>query len=200
MGSDNDNHYVFFSAGAMDFMIITLETWPTSAMLTWANQIVSDNSDKRVIFLTHDYLDHDNTISGRNAYMWNNFVKDHENIFLVLNGHVAWGLGLGCLTSTGANGNQVHQILANYQDPPHSYGNGGNGWLRIMKFIPGNNKIEVTTYSPWLDQFATDEQNRFDLVYMMTCDELLPGDVNTDCTVNIEDIAILAESWANSSI
>jgi len=202
MGSDNDNHYVFFSAGGMDFMIITMEAWPTSAMLVWANQIVSENSVKRVIFLTHDYLDTDDTISGRDMYMWNDFVKNHDNIFLTLNGHLAWGDdGLGRLTSTGVNGNQVHQIAANYQDPPYTiYGNGGNGWLRIMKFIPGNNRIEVTTYSPWLDQFATDGQNQFDLVYMMICDELLPGDLNTDCTVNIEDIAITAESWMASSI
>lgn len=45
LGSDNDNHYVFFSAAGMDFMIITMEAWPTSAMLTWANQMVSAHSD-----------------------------------------------------------------------------------------------------------------------------------------------------------
>ena len=155
-----------------------------------------------MIFLTHDYLDTDDTVSGRDLYMWNDFVKNHENIFLTLNGHVAWGNdGLGRLTSSGIHGNRVHQILANYQNPPYTmYDSGGNGWLRIMKFIPVNNRIEVTSYSPWIDQYATDNQNQFDLLYLMTCDEILLGDLNTDCVVNLEDFAIVAAGWMISSI
>jgi len=82
------------------------------------------------------------------------------------------GDGFGRLTSTGVNGNLVHQILANYQDPPIPSGNGGNGWLRIMKFVPRENNIEVRTYSPWLDKFAAEEQNQFDLAYRMSSNKL----------------------------
>lgn len=77
-------------------------------------------------------------------------------------GHIL-GDGLGRLTSIGDHGNAVHQVLANYQMKE----NGGNGWLRIMKFFPKKNKILVTTYSPTLKEYAGDEQNRFELKYIM---------------------------------
>jgi hypothetical protein len=41
-----------------------------------------------------------------------------------------------------------------------------------MKFVPRENKIEVRTYSPWLDKSAADEQNQFDLAYPMTTKRL----------------------------
>jgi hypothetical protein len=40
-------------------------------------------------------------------------------------------------------------MLADYQDRA----SGGEGWLRILRFVPGDNKIYVQTYSPWLNQF-----------------------------------------------
>ena len=183
-----DGRYVFFDAGGMEFMIISLEFGPNDAMLQWANQVVSRRSDKRVIFLTHSYTYQDDTRVGPGdlwgcrgwagdgndgEQMWDEFVKLHENIFLVLSGHIL-GDGLGRLTSRGVNGKLVHQILANYQDPPIPVGNGGNGWLRIMTFVPQEDRIEVRTYSPWLDEFANDKQNRFDLVYPMTGERVSP--------------------------
>lgn len=48
--------------------------------------------------------------------------------------------------------------------------NGGNGWLRIMKFLPAKNKIAVTTYSPVLKQYAKDAQNQFELEWPMHWD------------------------------
>jgi hypothetical protein len=170
----------------MEFMIVSLEFGPNDAMLQWANQVVSEFSNKRIIFLTHCYMYEDDTRVGLGdqwgcrgwagdgndgEQMWDEFVKLHKNIFLVLSGHIL-GDGLGRLTSTGVNGNLVHQILANYQDPPIPIGNGGNGWLRIMKFVPRENKIEVRTYSPWLDKFAADEQNQFDLACRMSSNKL----------------------------
>ena len=84
----------------------------------------------------------------------------HANIFLVLSGHILYD-GLGRLTSTGDHGNVVHQVLTNYQMKAR----GGNGWLRIMTFLPKEQTIRVRTYSPFLDEWATDEQNQFELSY-----------------------------------
>ncbi|MBN2138004.1 MAG: discoidin domain-containing protein [Sedimentisphaerales bacterium] len=181
--ADNpDGRYVFFDAGGMEFMIVSLEFGPNDEMLRWANQVVAEFPEKRTIFLTHCYMHEDDTRSGPGdqwncrgwagdgndgEQMWDEFVKLHKNIFLVLSGHIL-GDGLGRLTSIGVNGNPVHQILANYQDPPIPVGNGGNGWLRIMTFLPQKDRIEVRTYSPWLDQYATDGQNRFNLPYLMS--------------------------------
>jgi hypothetical protein len=34
-----------------------------------------------------------------------------------------------------------------------------------MYFVPGSGEIQVTTYSPYLDQFKTDPENMFGLFY-----------------------------------
>lgn len=183
MGQDNDNHYVLFTADGMDFMIVTLEFGPSDAMLGWANNIVSANPNRRVIVLTHCYSNHGsdrvgdedmfnphgygihNTGTNDGDEMWHEFVKHHQNIFLVISGHVHssdMSATTGMMTSIGINGNTVHQILANYQ----SFDSDG-GWLRIYKFVPNDDKILVTTYSPTLDEYLTDEHNQFELLYDM---------------------------------
>jgi len=39
--------------------------------------------------------------------------------------------------------------------------NGGNGYLRIMKFHPSTDTIDVLTYSPYLNSYLTDSGNQF---------------------------------------
>ena len=41
--------------------------------------------------------------------------------------------------------------------------NGGNGWLRLITFVPKENQIEFRTYSPSLDQYETDADSQFTL-------------------------------------
>ena len=80
---------------------------------------------------------------------------------MVLCGHV---IGEGRLTSVGDHGNEVHQLLSDYQ----GMNNGGESWLRYMVFHPDENKIEVFTYNPALDQYRNVPSSRFDLEYSMT--------------------------------
>ena len=61
------------------------------------------------------------------------------------------------------NGRTVFQMLADYQDRA----SGGEGWLRILRFVPGDNKIYVQTYSPWLNRFETDADSEFSLDFPM---------------------------------
>ena len=79
---------------------------------------------------------------------------------MVLCGHFT---GEAVLTSTGDHGNQVHQILSNYQ----GLNNGGESWLRYMVFQPEANRIGIYTYNPALDKFKNGPSNRFDLDYPM---------------------------------
>ena len=178
LGDGNENAYYYFNASGMDFMVLCLEFGPTDEVLAWADKIVENHPDHRIIVVTHSYTHFDDTRVGRGdpwnpkAYgltdandgedMWDKFVRKHQNIFLVLSGHVL-GDGLGYLASTGDHGNTVHQILANYQMQEL----GGNGWLRIMEFQPAQNKIVIRTYSPNLDQYNDDPQNKFEMNYTM---------------------------------
>ena len=43
------------------------------------------------------------------------------------------------------------------------YENGGNGYLRLMKFYPEKKKITVKTYSPILDNFLINSENQFSI-------------------------------------
>ena len=168
-GKGNVNSYALFEAGGMKFLIISLEFAPRDEVLAWANGVVVKHPDRRTIVVTHGYLDNGRRIAhaamgyqwkGNSAeQMWQKFVSRHKNIFLVLSGHA-----VSCrLASTGKRGNTVHQVQSDYQFLPE----GGQGYLRVMRFVPSENRIDVTTYSPTLKLHATTATDAFSLSYEM---------------------------------
>ncbi|MDE2658415.1 MAG: metallophosphoesterase, partial [Verrucomicrobiota bacterium] len=157
-----------FEAAGLKFLIVALEYHPRDEVLDWANRIVAEHPDHRAIVLTHSYLRGNKTrttnrlkLKGNNGeQMWQKFVRKHKNMFMVLCGHFS---GEAVLTSAGDHGNQVHQILSDYQ----GMNNGGESWLRYMVFQPEANKIGIYTYNPALDKFRNGPSSRFDLDYPM---------------------------------
>ena len=165
----SDNYYLRFKAGGMKFLVLSFEFFPRDEVLVWANRVVSDHPDHRVIMFTHCFLSADGSLNDFKNYplkgntateMWEEFVKQHKNIFLVLSGHI---IGEATVTTKGLHGNNVYQLLADYQQ---NY-NGGEGYLRIMTFHPNENRIDVTSYSPAIDESMTDHENQFSLEYEM---------------------------------
>jgi len=163
----NDNSYQFFSAGGKDYITISLKFCPDENAVRWANSILQSNLDKKAIVATHGYLGYNGErhIHNRNdnacgsekentQYIWDEIIYPNENIFLVLSGHVH---GAARRTDPNIAGTDVYQILSDYQ----SEKNGGNGWLRIMEFLPGENRIRVKTFSPYLNEFKSDSRNEF---------------------------------------
>jgi hypothetical protein len=65
--------------------------------------------------------------------------------------------GVGRRADLGTNGHLVNQVLADYQ----AYAEGGGGSLRIIKITPSQNKVSVSTYSPYHNTWKTDSQNQF---------------------------------------
>jgi hypothetical protein len=169
----SDNYYLYFSGGGMDFLIIAIEFQPRDKTLDWANEVVATHPDHRCIVVTHAYLNAESKreisyyeIGGNgSSEIWDKFVKKHDNMFMVLCGHI---LGEAMLVSNGENGNEVYQILADYQN--NYIGNGGNGYLRIMTFYPKRKVIENKTYSPTLGTFLTRPKSEFTINYMLTAD------------------------------
>jgi hypothetical protein len=165
----HDNSWYHFEAAGLKFLVVALEYHPRDDVLDWANRIVAEHPDRRAIVLTHSYLKGNKTrttnrllLKGNNGeQMWQKFVRKHKNVFMVLCGHFS---GEAVLTSTGDHGNQVHQILSDYQE----MNNGGESWLRYMVFQPEVNKIGIYTYSPALDTYRNGGASRFDLDYPMT--------------------------------
>ncbi len=58
----------------------------------------------------------------------------------------------GLLASTGDNGNTVYQLLS---------GDHYDGWLRILTFVPDEDKIYVKSYSPWQPEDPNDQCNSY---------------------------------------
>ena len=169
LGGVSDNYYLLFRAGGMKFLIVALEFKPRDEALDWANDIVASHPKHRCIVVTHAYLNAEARRADCANYelagnggggMWHKFVKRHENIFLVLCGHI---LGEARLASTGERGNTVHEVLADYQGME----NGGDGYLRIMTFVPKEDTILVRTYSPARDDYLTGAKSEFALDYRM---------------------------------
>jgi hypothetical protein len=167
-----ENYYLFFQASGMDFLVITLEFKPRDEAIAWANQVVERYPGHRIIVVTHGYLTKKGRLSESDGYLvkgnsgkaiWEKFVSRHSNIFLVLSGHA----GESRLTSEGRHGNLVHQIQSDYWyfDLPRI--KAGSGFLRILTFRPGKDRIQVETYSPVLDEFLTRPSSKFSLPYAM---------------------------------
>jgi len=94
--------------------------------------------------------------------MWQKLVLPNSQIRLVFCGHQT---GWARLSSTRPNGSVVHQMLSDYQwyrtDQSDYYG--GGGYLRVVQFDFSKKQLNVRTYSPYLDQYLTDDANQFSL-------------------------------------
>jgi hypothetical protein len=165
----NDNNFILFSAGGVDFIVVQLQYWPSAEAISWANGVLKAHADRKAIITTHAFLGLDASrnvhLMGSTQYIWDDLVMPNPNVWFVLCGHVH-----GETRRTDmANGHPVHQILADYQALP----DGGQGWLRIMRFEPIENRVYVQTYSPYLNQYQTDADSQFSLEFPMNGFELL---------------------------
>ncbi len=159
----NDNNYQLFSGGGMNFVIVHLEFCPSAGAVSWADSVLKAHADRIGIVTTHGYLDESaqRTVKGceETQYLWDGLAVGNPNVHFMLAGHMH---GESRRTDV-ANGHPVFQMLADYQDRP----NGGQGWLRILRFVPAENKVYVQTYSPWLNRFEHDADSEFTLDFDM---------------------------------
>ncbi|TDN90411.1 calcineurin-like phosphoesterase family protein [Salegentibacter sp. 24] len=177
-----DNLLSEFKIGEQKWMVLSLEFGPRNKTIAWANDMISKYPDHNFIVVTHAYLYEDGSLHdgedwwlpenygigkdiGKEApnngrQLWEKLIKKHENIKMVFSGHILKS-GVGTLVSEGEKGNKVYQMLANYQKGVEGTKKGGNGFLRIIKVDPENQKIDVKTYSPWLDEFKKEQDHDF---------------------------------------
>ncbi len=169
MGEDNACNFTFFEQDNLKFMVLSFAFAPSDEMLAWADGVVKEHPDHRVIVATHYYLRPTGRGQGGTyglgnndgEQLWDKFVRKHANIFMVVCGHV---LGVHHQISTNDAGKPVHEMLCDYQGEA----NGGDGWLQTMNFVPATNKIEVEAYSPTLDAYRKEAPDSYVLEYDMT--------------------------------
>jgi predicted phosphodiesterase len=179
-----ENSYHLFSAGGRQYLSLCLEFGPRKDVVRWANEVAGKHKQRAIILTTHAYMyfddsrydwkkfgdkqswnphaygvaqaTDDDVLDGQQ--LWDNLINQHDNFILALNGHVL-GDGLGKMTSTTAQNRQVHQLLVNFQMRPQ----GGDGWLRLLEFLPNGKTIRIFDYSPSRDQTNQSPQNSFTL-------------------------------------
>jgi hypothetical protein len=167
-GSDNYNNYSLFNASGLDFILINLQYDPTIDVLDWADGLLKAYPNRRGILECHDILQKDNSWMNPNTYI---ALKDNPNLFLMVCGH-DWSISDGAAyrEELGADGHTIHIMLADYQGFD-LLGNGG--YLRILGFSPKNNKIYVTTYSPYKNRYITSYPDQMEMDYNMASSKVL---------------------------
>jgi hypothetical protein len=171
-----ENNYHLFEAGGKKWILIALEFAPRDQTVAWANEVMQKYPDRLGILFTHAYLFCDSlrydqkTLDQRwnphkykmppptndGQELWDKLVRKN-NFAFVLCGHVC-NTGVGYLAEKNDAGHTVHQILSNYQMRPLL---GGEGYMRLMEFLPDGKTVKIRSYSPLYDRLLTNEQQQF---------------------------------------
>jgi hypothetical protein len=146
---------------------MNLELAPRSSVLKWADNVISRYASRKVILVTHDYLnrngkwlddlstfgmagkDDNGKLKGNNAEtVFKKLVKKNPNVILVLCGHKE-GTYQNEVRIEGSATRKVFEILSDFQDEKikGSDEKSGKGLLRILKFYPEKNEIGISTVS-----------------------------------------------------
>jgi hypothetical protein len=181
-----ENSYALVDIGPQQWLVLGLEFGPRDTVISWADTVLKAYPDRPAILLTHAYLYHDGTryniaVGGTDSsqpsyqfwnpqyygvtasqgindgeQIWQKLVLPNRNVRLVFSGH---DTGAARLTSLRPDGSRVHQMLSDYQ-----WLGGvdfGYGYLRVLQFDYDKKTIQVQTYSPYLDNYLTDDANQF---------------------------------------
>lgn len=156
-----DNHYQFLTLNGKRWIIVSLECGPRKEVLEWADQVLEEHKENPAIIMTHGYLfygnqrfDHTKGRQRANVYgfagegadgqmMWDQLIRKHRNTQIVICGHLASGY-VGYRADEADYGNTVHQMMCVYQ----KMSQGGQGYLRLLEFLPDGKTVQVRTYSP----------------------------------------------------
>jgi hypothetical protein len=159
-----------FESNGYRFLHIGLQFAAPDTSLEWAARIIEMHKGLPTIISTHEFLDTRgarlaNPIIDSNKVdpqdnspqmLWDKLISRHDQIFMVLSGHHH---GQARRTDKNAFGNEVYQILADYQDRGQTAKDAGvkaerpvgigDGWMRLMEFdFTGKTPlVRVQTYS-----------------------------------------------------
>jgi len=155
------------SAPGMTFLSLHLEPDVRASTIAWVLEQLDKFPKLPVLLTTHNYLNdvtraRDKTTSmrlfGNTAEdLFQGFIRKQPRVFCVLGGHQFYAGGEFSQLSRNDAGGQVIELLQDYQARP----NGGDGWLRLLRFNLKAKKLIVQTYSPVLKRFETDADSFF---------------------------------------
>ncbi len=183
---DYTNTVHYFSAGDLDYMVITLDYGASDAVLKWAGEKIAANPYKNVIITTHAYMyrdgttldtgdvvppsqDTDNIVYDKTNInngddMWNKLISRYPNIVLAMSGHDPTD-DIVMSQWQGVNGNTVTNILIDPQGMDKYYYNDGcAGAVAMFYFSDGGKIVDVRYWSTAKNAYIkTNNQFRFEI-------------------------------------
>ncbi|MEV6521164.1 LamG-like jellyroll fold domain-containing protein [Longispora sp. NPDC051575] len=166
------NTFHTFRAAGREWLVFALDWRVSAGTVEWCKGVLAAHPRAAAILTTHDLAFADDAgaahLSEHGQRLWDGLIRDHDQIFLTLNGHY-WPSGRTVLAN--AAGHDVHVHVTNYQDRYY----GGSAMIRLYHFDLARDTIDVETFSPWLreqktrnalgrvDVELTDPVNRFNV-------------------------------------
>lgn len=157
--------YAFSDKNWGNILVVTTEWAPRDEVLNWAKALCTSDKykDYKVIFMTHSFLREKTAERTSNENykitphnwgqdIWEKLVKVTPNIRLVVCGHTgkpgSFEESVAYRNDKNDAGKTVHQMMFNVQIVGGGWeGNGGDGWVRILEFMPDGKTIKASTYS-----------------------------------------------------
>lgn len=158
--------YEFETSNKDTVLVMVLEFAPRNEVVAWAKKVVDlpKYEQHKVILLTHVFLNKNSERIIKEGYkiedanyaedLFTKLVQPSKNIRLVFSGHIGvpdnFDGHLGFRQDKNAAGKQVTQMTFNAQAMGGGWqGNGGDGWLRLLEFLPDGKTVKVKTFSPF---------------------------------------------------
>ncbi|HWQ97015.1 MAG TPA: metallophosphoesterase [Clostridia bacterium] len=146
------SYYTTFVAGGVPVIVFSIAYGMEVDAENWINEVCKEYSDHYAILCMHNYM----FLGGYSSVgkrLIENVVKQSPNVRLVLCGHERGMQYIPEVLDDNADGTPdrtVHQMMMNVQDDQTN----GVGYLRLLRFDPAADTIEVVTYSPVLDRYG----------------------------------------------
>jgi hypothetical protein len=127
-----------FKAGGVDWLVISLKRFPDVSQMNWAENLVKNNPDKKVIFVSHAA----NVDGGDWAAL-----RSYKNLVFALCGHTGSTESL----LTGSKGNKIGWIKTCWHDPNKDH------YVRVLLLDTKAGTAKFRFYSPLDEKYDGSE-------------------------------------------
>lgn len=196
------NTYHLFSVGTVDYLLLNLDFGATDDVLEWANGVLAQYPERRVIAVTHGYLITDGSRVPRgddyapSSYLptlndgdalWDKLFKKHANIMMVVCGHFSSD-SIVYSTATGDNGNTVHQLMMDMQSTDKLLGS--VGVVTLMHFTEDGRYARLESYSTTQQKYLKESVSWLELDFGEWTGKQSPEDISTEYPTATPDVTV----------
>lgn len=202
------NTYLLFSVGKVDYMLLNLDFGADNDVLVWANSVLSEYPDRRVIVVTHAYLSFDGTTlkkGGNGApshykspvgvefndgdFIWDELIWRHENVSMVVCGHMHSD-SIVVSKAYGMSKNTVYQMLIDAQTSDSVLG--GLGLVGMMYFTEDGEFAAIEYYSTVWNSYFYNRSSRTTFNFPPVEEEAIPEQPAADKKADNNNVLIIS--------